>query len=124
MRIIALAVLAILLLALAPAGFASVTTTTIDLTADSSTFPDPQNKVVGTSTCDADEDILVIQVTPKRSKLITLVNAAAWYYRSAASGTNLAIAAGQTITLQIDTTTTIYHTRQSADGAVVAFCSK
>ncbi len=120
---------ALLLLCLASLGFGTVTTTTVDLRPADSANPvpaiaAPANKVVGTSTCDADEDILIIQVKPGTPRTVTLVNAAAWYYRSAASGTNLPVAAGQTITLLCESTTTIYHTRQTADGAVVVVCWK
>jgi hypothetical protein len=129
MRFITAAILAALALLVPVAAGASVTTTTIDLRSQTTdnpvpANPNPANAVVGTSTCDADEDILIIKVTPGKPRTVELANAAAWYYRSAASGTNRPIAAGQTCRMLIENTTTIYHTRQSADGAVVVTCLK
>ncbi len=120
---------ALILLCLASLSFGTATTTTIDLRpADannpSPAFPVPAGKVVGTSTCDSDEDILVIQVKPGTPRTVELTNAAAWYYRSSASGTNKIIGAGQPKVMLIENTTTIYHTRVSADGAVVVECLK
>lgn len=115
-----------LALLLAPAAaFSTATTTTIDLRAASTSnpspvFPDPANKVVGTSTCDADEDILVIQVTTK-PRYVELTNDQDWYYRSTASGSNKKIYADQPLRLWVESTVTIYHTRVSASGTVTVF---
>lgn len=106
-------------LLLAGGAEAAVTTTTVDLRTTVAT--PTKNTVAGTSTCDADEDILVIQASPSKPRTVVLVNDAAWIYRSSASGTDLKVAAGQTLTIEVETTTTIYHTRQSADGAVKVF---
>jgi hypothetical protein len=129
MRLIPALFLALLAIVAPGIAAAAVTTTTVDLRVSSSdnpnpTNPAPANKVVGTSTCDTDEDILVIQVSPGAPRWVELYNAAAWHYRSAASGTNRPIAAGQSCVMLIEQTTTIYHTRQSADGAVVVTCIK
>lgn len=122
MRHLRAALLLLLLASLAGAA----TTTTVDLRPASSSNPsptwaDPTNKVVGTSTCDADEDILVIQVAAGKPRLIELSNEQAWYYRSAASGTNKLIGANVPIRLWVENTLTIYHTRVTATGAVVVF---
>lgn len=109
-----LVLLAVLATLCASPAYGLAVTTSIALTGDTISTV---NKVQTAATINSTENIVTITIGTK-PRTIMFVADTAWIYRSSASGTDLKIAAGQTLTLEISGTTTFYFVRQSADGTL------
>ncbi len=104
----------ITLLLLSCCAFGAVVNTTVDCKEGGE---NPCNKVTST-TCNATENTITILITPGKARTVMFVNGQDWVYRSATGGTDLSVSANQALTLKFKETTTVYHIRNTADGAV------
>lgn len=67
----------------------------------------------------ATENSIQVAITPGFGKALMIYGTQAWYYRSTSAGTNLPVAATQTLTLRFPVTFTFYFQSQSADGNLI-----
>lgn len=102
-----------LLLLLTPSWAATVATLTL------TGGPDQFNQVTQCATAAAEASV-VVTLTPESKRTIMMVCDQDWKYRSttATSTTDLAVAAGQVLTLTFQRTTTFYILRTTVDGTL------